>query len=145
MNMDTTLNESNPNKCKYCGSNELYLRKREDTIHSSELICSKCNRHLKWIKKQENEGIRTITSKYKIKDIIKFHKFDKPFCFFCLREKYQLGRNETLTRDHIQEIVKENGKDILENLQILCSACHYKKNWARLYMNWHFKKEEKKE
>ena len=45
---------------------------------------------------------------------------------------------------HIEEIDK-GGKDELGNLQIICSACHKLKNWARLYTNWHLNKEGKKD
>ena len=75
-----------------------------------------------------------------ISEICYFHKITKEMCFFCLRNRNELGAKETLTIDHIQELDK-GGEDQVWNMQILCSACHKLKNWARLYMNWHFKKE----
>ena len=48
----------------------------------------------------------------------------------------QLGVNETMTRDHIFELV-DGGKDELENLQILCSACHKLKLWVKTYITTH--------
>ena len=68
--------------------------------------------------------------------MVAFHKMESEFCFFCLRERKELGVSETMTLDHIKELDK-GGVDQVENLQILCSACHKLKNWARLYLNWH--------
>jgi len=116
-----------------------------NTIHKSKLVCKDCGRWIKFVPKDKNLDMRNRTSKYSIEQVLKFHKKDKEFCFFCLREKHQLGQYETMTIDHIEELSKaedEKDLDILENLQILCSACHKLKNWARLYMNWHFHKNE---
>ena len=93
---------------------------------------------IRWIPNPNRVG-RSKTSKYEIKDILEFHNMDitKEFCFFCGRNKLQLGNNETLTIDHIVSL-DENGKDELGNLQVLCSACHKLKNWITLYMRVHF-------
>ena len=128
-------------KCK-CGS-DLEFVETPNLVHYGKLICP-VHGFIKWITKPENEGIRTKTSKYGIKDIMKFHNFSgEPFCFFCLRFHNALGIKETLTIDHVKELDKD-GKNNIENLQILCSACHKLKNWARLYINWHLKVEEGK-
>jgi len=125
-------------KCPRCG-NDLIFTKSESTIHYGRLDCPQCKVWIKWVKNPDKENIRTQTSKYSIKQIMKYHKFpEEPFCFFCLRTKAMLGQYETLTRDHIIELDK-GGNDTMGNLQILCSACHKLKNWARLYLNWHFK------
>jgi len=133
------------NKCKWCGSKNLKFKKRPDTPHYGEMICRHCNKHSHWISNpnREKRNKRIGTGKKIIKEICNFHGFDKEFCFFCLRTKEQLGKNETLTHDHIQELDKE-GKDNIENMQVLCSACHKLKNWCRLYINWHFKKDDTK-
>lgn len=112
--------------------------------HHAKEECIDCGQWLRWVKSPEKEGKRTFTSKYKIKDILTFHKKDKEFCFFCLRTRKQLGEKETLTIDHIEEL-NDNGTDELENLQILCTSCHKMKNWMRLYVNWHLTKFYKKE
>lgn len=125
-------------KCPTCNS-LLILTKTENTVHYGMLDCPCCRKFIKWFKNPESkEKNRDETSKYSIEDIIKHRKMEYPLCFFCLRKQDQLGIHETLTRDHIIEIDK-GGDDILDNLQILCSACHKLKNWARLYLNWHFK------
>ena len=128
-------------ECYRCGSKNLKFIPRPDTVHQGELRCSDCDKFWGWKKKDDNENRRTQTSKYNLHDIRKFYKKEKDFCWFCLRTKEQLGWNETLTIDHILELSK-GGLDILENLQVLCSACHKLKNWARLYINWHFNKKE---
>ena len=128
--------------CPTCNSH-LIFTKTYSNVHYGRLDCPSCHKFIKWLRNPENdERKRNGTSKYSIKQIMEYHKFDgKPFCFFCLRAMEDLGKHETLTIDHIQEIDK-GGKDILENLQILCFACHKLKNWARLYLNWHFKEDE---
>lgn len=128
-------------KCKWCNSESLLSRPRPDTPHYAEIICKHCGKHNKWIPNPEKSNNRLRANKQTINKISKFHNFDKEFCFFCLRKKEELGQNETMTIDHIQELDK-GGKDEIQNMQIFCSACHKLKNWSRLYMNWHFKKEE---
>ena len=122
-----------------CCQSETIEKSRPDTPHYAQEICGKCSKHIRWVKAPENEGRRTQASKYDIERIHNHYNFvsEEPFCCWCLRTKEKLGLNETLTRDHIEEIDK-GGKDELGNLQIICSACHKLKNWARLYMNWHF-------
>ena len=126
-------------KCEKCDSN-LIIKETPNTIHYAKLICAKCGKWFKWLSHPDNEERRTQTSKFGISHIINFHKMKRSRCFFCLRTRSQLGTHETLTIDHIEEIDK-GGKDIIENLQILCSACHKLKNWIRLYFNWHLKEE----
>jgi len=93
-------------------------------------------------RKELNKWKRSKTSSHNIDSIMKHHNYlTKPFCFFCLKNEQQLGICETLTRDHIQELDK-GGLDNIDNLQILCTACHKLKNWARLYTNWHLVKQK---
>lgn len=127
------------NKCRWCGSENLKFRERQDTPHYGEMYCGHCKKHSHWVSipnPQRNSSPRT--NKKAIQDVCDFHRVSKEMCFFCLRDKTQLGKQETLTIDHIQEIDKGGG-DQIWNMQVLCSACHKLKNWARLYMNWHFK------
>lgn len=124
--------------CSYCGNPTLQFKETPETIHYGRIDCTNCGRWIKWVMNPKFKGQRRQTSKYDIKEIMDFHKYARePFCFFCLRTQKQLGEHETLTRDHIQELDK-GGQDILQNLQILCFACHKLKNWSRLYLNWHF-------
>jgi len=120
--------------CK-CGL-PLIFKETLGLVHYGKLECE-VHGFVRWVPKPENEGMRRQTSKYNLNDIISFHKFpQEPFCFFCLRNREQLGIKETLTIDHILELSKD-GENGIGNLQILCSACHKMKNWLRLYMNWH--------
>lgn len=142
---DLEFNSSDSNSfepCLICGSN-LVFSLTPFSIHYGRLDCPKCKKWIKWVPKNIKDNGRSETSKYSISQVIKFHKKDKELCFFCLRTREQLGVKETLTIDHIEELDKD-GLDELENLQILCSACHRLKNWARLYMNWHVNKFEVK-
>ena len=120
--------------CPICGK-ELVFVLTPNSVHYGKLVCPE-HGYVKWVKYPKNEGKRRNTSKYDLRDVAKFHGMKEPICFFCLRNKDQLGENETLTVDHIIEL-QQGGKDELPNLQILCSACHKLKNWRRLYGNWH--------
>lgn len=126
-------------KCKWCDSHNLNFTKTPNLTHFGRIDCLDCGRWNEWIRNPENDGIRTRTSRYNISQVLRFYNKKDEICFFCLRKKEQLGEKETLTLDHIEEL-KDGGKDELGNIQVLCSACHKLKNWARLYMNWHLNK-----
>jgi 5-methylcytosine-specific restriction endonuclease McrA len=130
-------------KCRGCGSENLVFVPTQDTIHYGKMICGHCKMFSHWIKNPESPRTNTLRINSKtIQDINLFHKIKEDICFFCLRDRKQLGSKETMTIDHIIELDK-GGEDQIWNMQILCSACHKLKNWARLYMNWHFNKEDK--
>lgn len=134
----------NITKCKYCGSENIKFQLTPNTIHYGKYYCGHCERFLYWAKNPESpRNNNTRVNKKTIKEICNFHNFKEEFCFFCLRKREELGDKETLTIDHIKEL-EEGGEDQLWNMQILCSACHKLKNWARLYMNWHFQENENK-
>ena len=122
--------------CQTCGNEGIFTICGPNTIHYGRIDCPLCRKWICFVPKPGTEEIRKETSSFTISGVVYSHKMQKEFCFFCLRDKDQLGTNEVLTLDHIQELSK-GGKDELENLQILCTACHKLKNWARLYMNWH--------
>jgi len=126
-------------KCDSCSNGQVIFEETPNHIHYGKLRCDLCSKWFKWVPQPNPEGLRKEASKYSIEQVCKHYKIDKPFCFFCLRNANQLGFKETLTRDHIAELDK-GGKDELYNLQILCTACHKLKNWARLYVNWHMRK-----
>jgi 5-methylcytosine-specific restriction endonuclease McrA len=128
-------------RCPFC-KGVLSFTKTDNLTHYGRLDCLHCNKWIKWVRNPETkERTREKTSKINIQAILKYHNYKEEFCFFCLRKKEQLGEKETLTIDHILEINKD-GNDEIENLQILCSACHKLKNWSRLYLNWHLKREK---
>ena len=123
-----------------CGKHhgEIVFVETPNLQHHGKEICEDCGKWFKWVSKPENVGTRKRISKISFERVASFHKMEQLICFLCLRNKDQLVENETLTRDHIVEI-NTGGKDIVENLQILCSACHKLKNWLRLYTHWHHK------
>lgn len=128
-------------KCKWCNSEKLSFEKTPQGVHHGKMTCRHCGRFCYWVKNPEKPKSNR-KNKQSVKEVCKFHSIENEICFFCLRERKQLGLSETLTVDHIQEISK-GGLDILENLQVLCSACHKLKNWSRLYLNWHLNGGEK--
>ncbi len=124
------------NKCRSCGNDKLRFEETPHFIHYGKMICKHCQGFCYWVK-DPNTKVTNRGNKKKPSDVCEFHQIkNKEICFFCLRKKSQLGKSETLTVDHIQELNK-GGEDIVENMQVLCSACHKLKNWARLYMHWH--------
>jgi len=129
------------NKCRWCGATNIKSRPRPDTPHYAEMFCGHCGKHCYWIKNPNSPRTTNRTSRKTTKEICDFHRFKEEGCFFCLRKRNEIGKNETLTIDHIQELDK-GGEDTIENMQVLCSACHKLKNWARLYMCWHLIKED---
>jgi len=125
-------------KCDMCSQGHIVFKLTPESVHYGKMICDSCEKWFKWVPQPNPEGIRKKVSKHRIERVLDFYKMKEPICFFCLRNQKQLGFSETLTRDHIVELDK-GGKDEVENLQILCSACHKLKNWMRLYNNWHRK------
>jgi 5-methylcytosine-specific restriction endonuclease McrA len=139
------MNEDN---CQICNS-QLIKTLTPHTPHYARLDCPKCG-FKGWARNPNSEKIGTTQTmrigKRTVRQVCDFHKMKEEHCFFCQRVREQLGFSETLTVDHIEELSESNiDKDIIENMQVLCSSCHKLKNWCRLYMNWHFKKEEKKD
>lgn len=133
-------------KCKWCGSENVVFRETPESVHYGRLDCKDCGRWIEWVKNPDSQRTKNPLRKVKLetKKVCDFHGFKTEHCFFCQRTKDELGWNETLEVDHIEELDK-GGKDELQNMQVLCSACHKLKNWSRLYMNWHFKKGVKNE
>ncbi len=127
--------------CPEC-KGHLIFTETPHSVHYGRLDCPTCRKFIKWVRNPEKEDKRFSTSKHKLKKITEFLKLQEPMCFFCLRTKEELGEKETLTVDHILEL-RDGGKDTIENLQILCSACHKLKNWLRLYLNKHLKNDKR--
>ena len=120
--------------CQWCGSENLVKIETPKSIHFAFNKCKNCEKFVEWIKNPESPRSNSLRiSKKSIKQVSEFHGFKEEFCFFCQRIRNELGWKETLTIDHIKELDK-GGEDKIENMQVLCSACHKLKNWARLYM-----------
>lgn len=127
--------------CKRCGS-KLKLTLTPNSIHYAALRCELNNHFEGWAKNPESKTIDNLRTQNRanILSVSSYHCMKVPICFFCLRNQNQLGKVETLTVDHIRELsTTQEGEDldVVQNMQILRTACHKLKNWARLYMNWH--------
>ena len=131
--------------CEVCNST-LTLTLTPNLPHYGRLDCPKCG-FIGWAKNPHsprNKGTKLLRvgNKVSVDKIQRYHNFKEPFCFFCLRKKYELGIRETLIADHILELVdtKEGeNRDHISNGQILCSACHKLKLWDKTYLNEHIK------
>ena len=126
-------------KCPWCNSENTKIVLTNNSVHYAKEVCCNCRKWIGWIKNPESTRTKNPNRKMKLnpKKVCDFHNFKTIHCFFCQRGREQLGNNETLTVDHIEELDK-GGEDKIENMQVLCTACHKLKNWARLYTNWHF-------
>ena len=133
-------------KCPWCNSDNVKFIETKQSVHYGKEHCFNCDKWVRWVKNPESARTKNPkrTMKLSVKRVCEFHKFKTEHCFFCQREIEQLGWSETLTVDHIEELDKQ-GKDEIENQQVLCSACHKLKNGARLYTNWHLNKEGENE
>ena len=123
-------------KCRSCGNDKLKFTLTPKLVHYGRQDCQHCGKFCSWVRNPElpenNRG-----NKKTPRQVCDFHQIEgEEICFFCLRIKEQLGIKETLTVDHIQELSK-GGTDTIENMQVLCSACHKLKDWMKLYNNWH--------
>lgn len=105
--------------------------------HYAKKICATCGHMIGWAKKPENENKRP-KNKYDILDIARFYNIplNEIMCFFCTRKESELGIREKFEVEHIRQLV-DGGKDELQNLQILCTACHKLKNWNITYIRNH--------
>lgn len=133
-------------KCKWCSSDNTKFRETKESVHYGRYDCLDCGRWIAWVHNPDSDRKKNPkrVMKLSVKKVCEFHNMSEEICFFCLRKREQLGWSETLTVDHIIELDK-GGKDEIQNQQVLCSACHKLKNWARLYMNWHLNKGEEKD
>jgi ssDNA-binding Zn-finger/Zn-ribbon topoisomerase 1 len=137
--------------CETCGS-ELTLILTPNNIHYGRLDCKKCG-FVGWARNPENPrnkgtNLLRVGNNLTVEGIQKFHGYDEPFCFLCLRKRNELGIRETLTADHILELrgtEKDEDRDNVSNGQILCSACHKLKLWLTTYLNEHLKEKNKEE
>lgn len=131
---------TSPEEAKFCNKcgGLLILTKTPHSVHYGRLDCRMCFKFHGFARNPDSNRFESKrTGNHADIDKVKdYHNMTIPICFLCLRKKEQLGHSETLTIDHIQELDK-GGSDEVWNMQILCSACHKLKNWARLYINWH--------
>jgi hypothetical protein len=127
------LNEVLMEKCPHCGSNKLYHRKGPIGPHEGEVVCARCQRHVRWLAKAKNEE----KLKKRPNGTPSPADLGIDHCQICLRPRHWLGDYETLETHHIDD-EPTNIERI--NLLVVCTACHKWINHARLYVNTHLKK-----
>ncbi len=112
--------------CRFCGRETTPVLQQTPTmIHHGKLLCEHCGAMLRWAKKENNKNKRTRTSKYSI---------EINYCQWCLREKINLGKHETLHLHHMIPLCF-GGVDEKENLLTLCTSCHSLAHWSQRYLN----------
>jgi 5-methylcytosine-specific restriction endonuclease McrA len=114
--------------CKVVFDEPLFILTPE-LKHYAKNECPHCGRNLGWVKKPENVGKRTRTSKYTIESL------GKDCCELCRRTKPMLGRNQTLEIHH-KDCNAEN--DVPENLLVLCTPCHKQTHFNKTYFFDHY-------
>jgi len=110
------------NNSKCCGA-ELISEMTPHSVHYGRYICSNCGSFQGNIPSPKNENKRKKVSRYSLEEISEFYSHEEIFCFFCGRNKKELGVSLVFEREHIVEI-QEGGKDELRNLFIYCTSCH---------------------
>jgi hypothetical protein len=119
-------------ECKKCGED---LSNNTEVIigpfgpHYAKEICKSCDALIKFIKKPENEGRRTKTSKYSAFD------FEYDGCELCRRPRIMLGEYETLEVHH-KDVNYEN--DTRDNVMLLCTLCHKQVHLYHAFLYLHF-------
>jgi 5-methylcytosine-specific restriction endonuclease McrA len=119
-------------KCK-CGK-DLVLTETPNLVHYGRLDCPE-HGFIKWVKNPEKPKYRTETTARSI---------DLSKCRICGRKKDELGIKETITVHHLEPL-EEGGKNHVENLIAVCTACHRLIHWTRLYLGKHLKERKDNE
>jgi 5-methylcytosine-specific restriction endonuclease McrA len=131
MVMATTKLRKIATECPRCHSNHLeQVLLPETEVHYGKLMCLEpdCGWFIQWLPFPENEKKRKVTTN--CKDVV----YD--FCHICGLEKPRLGKRETLLPHHMVPL-SEGGKDELENILVVCTACHAMIAWLLTYRNRH--------
>jgi len=101
-----------------------------DLKHYGKIKCSQCGKWYRWVGKPENEGKRTRTSKFDgLTDSV-------DHCGLCGRKRFEINNKETFELHHSIPL-EEEGKDKLDNIMWLCTACHRLAHWIRTYFYKH--------
>ncbi len=117
--------------CPRCGAEDCFEEiLTPESVHYSKTICRMCERWIQWNKNPSKAEYRSETTKCAV-------IYD--FCKICGRTQEKLGWKETLTAHHVIPL-EEDGEDIIENIIVLCSACHKLVHWVRLYVHKHLNK-----
>ena len=102
----------------------------ETSIHYAKTLCPVCGHFIDWLKKPENEGLRSKSSKFTPEQL------NTLACELCGRNKSKLGSRETLEIHH-KLPVEEQGGDVSENILVLCTPCHRMAHFLRTYLHKH--------
>lgn len=117
--------------CRYCKREvEAVVIETPQFKHYAKTVCPICKRQIDWLPKPENEGQRTKASKYTPE------KIGIEYCELCGRTREKIGNNESLEIHH-KIPINEGGKDIRENVLVLCTPCHRMAHFLRTYLHHH--------
>lgn len=120
--------------CPRCSADldfNMEFQETPELQHYGKELCGQCGVWLRWVSKPENVGVRTKTSRFKIKH------FAQELCEICRRPRAMLGNNETLEIHH-KDVNPDN--DVMENLLLLCTCCHRQVHHNHTYLYLHHRK-----
>jgi len=120
--------------CNHCGDETEGLIIESKPPHDKQIVCSVCNRWIKYLPKEKNLD-RRVKNRYKPVDLGVDH------CELCLRKKEMLGKYECLIIHH-KIPIEEGGLDVKENCLVVCSKCHSEIHHNITYLRDHFTKEK---
>lgn len=118
--------------CRSCNRSvdAIVIKMPDTSIHYAKALCPICNKFIEWLKKPDNEGIRTQSSKFTTENL------SIEICELCGRSRKKLGSRETLAIHH-KTPIEENGRDEECNILVLCTPCHRMAHFLRTYMHRH--------
>ena len=118
--------------CNSCKNHvETIITPLENGPHHAKETCSLCGRFVAFTQKPKNKDKRK-PNKYKPEDL------GLNYCQICLRPLNRLGSRGILEVHHVVEIGC-GGKDIPENISVVCTCCHKWIHHQRTYLNIHLK------
>lgn len=124
---------------KYCNEHRVNCRcgavnircqaSKGNGVHYAEMRCPQCDRHNGWIPKPDCDKAKRPAAH---RNLVKKSGIKK--CQMCLRHERELVSPDCLHAHHVEEY-RTGGDSGLENIWIVCSACHRLIDWTRTYLN----------
>jgi hypothetical protein len=130
------LTEDTIIECPSCKHQSAPLIAQALPPHDKKAICGNCGRTLGFIAKDKNKRKldHRPNGQPKPSDLMEIK--GKSYCEICLREKYQLGRKGYFEVHHISKDPSDNS---INNLLVVCKACHQFIHYLQVYLNDHMR------